>query len=525
MSSVLLCIPSFLGCLISLGIAAFVWKRRPGPAWPFVVAFGLAVAWWCTGQYAWLFLEDFGSRKLAAQLQYVGITLAVPFWMLVTLAFTRRRRWLRLWPGALLFVIPVITLAMVATNDWHGLIWKTFQPVPGQAKLVATYGFWFYVHTAYSYGVLTFAIVMLALRFAASPLYRAELFAVVFGSGFVLAGNVIHLTLKSGLPIDPTPTCFSVTFAVFSWIILRRNFLTLIPLARGIALENLRDGVIVLSETGTVVDLNPTARQLLEPKDLQPLGAKLDFLPREFSFPGTDGPGTLRLAANRHIDVRISSIAGETDGPEALVVVLRDVTEEREAQNRLLEAQNELRELNRELERLAHTDALTGLSNRRHFLARLDAEWARAERYDRPFSLMILDLDHFKQVNDTRGHLTGDRVIEAAGRALTALVRPSDVAARYGGEELAVLLTETDLDGASETARRITERFRGLVHRDDAGNDFQVTISIGVATIEPEDATPRDLISRADAALYHAKQSGRDGASRATASGIERLPD
>jgi diguanylate cyclase (GGDEF)-like protein len=201
------------------------------------------------------------------------------------------------------------------------------------------------------------------------------------------------------------------------------------------------------------------------------------------------------------------------------------VTEAREAQDRLILAQQQLSALNHELEKLAHTDALTGLANRRRLLARLEEEWARGTRHARPLSLLLIDLDRFKLVNDTYGHLVGDRVLATAGHALATLVRPTDLPARYGGEELALLLPETDQAGACEAARRVRRALGELLHADDAGGRFKVTASVGVATALGGELAPGELLSRADGALYHAKASGRDGASRAstTGDGFERF--
>jgi diguanylate cyclase (GGDEF)-like protein len=192
---------------------------------------------------------------------------------------------------------------------------------------------------------------------------------------------------------------------------------------------------------------------------------------------------------------------------------------------RLVAAKEELQQLNEELERVARTDTLTGLANRHQLMTRFEEEWGRASRHRRPLSLLLLDLDHFKRVNDEMGHPTGDRVLKAVGWAVQAAVRPVDLAARYGGEELAVLLPETGLDGASELARRLCTALREIAHPDDRGNPFTVTVSAGAAAREATDRTLADLVARADAALYHSKETGRDGVSVATGRDLRRLPE
>jgi diguanylate cyclase (GGDEF)-like protein len=162
-------------------------------------------------------------------------------------------------------------------------------------------------------------------------------------------------------------------------------------------------------------------------------------------------------------------------------------------------------------ERLSKTDSLTGLTNRRHFVALVEHEMARTTRYGKPLSLVILDLDHFKLVNDTRGHLAGDAVLVAVGKILTSGIRTLDVACRYGGEEFALLLPETDLEGACELAARLGTALSEQPIDVGEGEPVYATMSIGVAAIpDPATASVDDFIRRADDALYDAKNAGRN---------------
>lgn len=164
---------------------------------------------------------------------------------------------------------------------------------------------------------------------------------------------------------------------------------------------------------------------------------------------------------------------------------------------------------NAELERLASTDGLTGLLNRRRFDEMALAEIDRAQRYGRPFSMLLVDLDHFKQVNDNFGHNAGDAVLRIAAQRVMASVRTTDVVARYGGEELSVLLPETDEAEALSVAERIRQAIGSQpVSYED--KQILVTASVGGAEYLPQDDSVARLIGRADAALYRAKQTGRD---------------
>ncbi len=157
----------------------------------------------------------------------------------------------------------------------------------------------------------------------------------------------------------------------------------------------------------------------------------------------------------------------------------------------------------------AATDPLTGAGNRRQFLTRTEDEIRRSRRYARPLSLMLLDLDYFKTVNDECGHQIGDEMLTSVSFAIQSVLRGTDFLARFGGDEFAVLMPETDCDEASTVAERIQTAIRGIAIESCDG-PVCVTASIGVAALLPEDATAQLLLERADVALYSAKRQGRN---------------
>jgi len=196
------------------------------------------------------------------------------------------------------------------------------------------------------------------------------------------------------------------------------------------------------------------------------------------------------------IEVTTSYYRDEATGHVCGRGVGRDVTERK----RLL----------KELEAQARTDALTGLANRRHFLERAEVELARAQRYGGPLSVFMLDLDHFKRINDTHGHKVGDRVLCRLAQIFATTLREIDLPGRMGGEEFAVLLPETD----AESARSVAERLRATIAEAkvvlDQGLPIDFTASIGVATTLGPDGNIDMLLSKADKALYEAKSQGRN---------------
>ena len=162
-----------------------------------------------------------------------------------------------------------------------------------------------------------------------------------------------------------------------------------------------------------------------------------------------------------------------------------------------------------EIERLAISDGLTGLFNHRHFQERLTQEMRRLERLPGSLSVLIIDIDYFKRVNDTYGHPVGDAVLQGVADIITATIREIDIAARYGGEEFAVILPGTEARGAMKMAERLRKTVMEEKYSGE-GDTFRVTVSIGVAAYPDGISSKEELIDRADKALYHAKRSGRN---------------
>lgn len=223
----------------------------------------------------------------------------------------------------------------------------------------------------------------------------------------------------------------------------RFNALQIVPIAHALIVHNMHSGILVLDETGSIVEINPFARDVI-----------------------------------------------------GHVIVLVDITDRKNVEM--------------ELERLAQTDALTGVTNRRHFFELAETQFAHAQRYHHRLAILLLDVDHFKQVNERYGHLAGDSILQMVATECQRHLRSSDLFARYGGEEFICLLLEQSQEGALETA----ERIRQLVEQTTVEFEDQsicVTASIGVALLQQETWMILErLINQADQALYQSKANGRN---------------
>ena len=196
-------------------------------------------------------------------------------------------------------------------------------------------------------------------------------------------------------------------------------------------------------------------------------------------------------------------IVKEQINPESLLRVITNALSK-------FELEQEVKKKQKQLEELARTDELTGMWNRRYLLERLYEYTQESLRYGFPLSVLMIDLDHFKDVNDAYGHLAGDTVLAETARIIKVSIRRTDHAARYGGEELCVVLTNTLLDGARIVAERIRETLSNHAFKTSSGDEFHITCSIGVAQFHYGLDEINLLFDRADRALYSAKNSGRD---------------
>jgi diguanylate cyclase (GGDEF)-like protein len=205
------------------------------------------------------------------------------------------------------------------------------------------------------------------------------------------------------------------------------------------------------------------------------------------------------------LQVLSREVMGQFELRRGIATLERSVLKQEQYIDQLQDYQRELEKVRADFENQSLTDPLTGVHNRRSFDSRFEEEFLRAQRYKVACSLILVDIDYFKQYNDTFGHTAGDEALKAVATLLKADVRIHDLVARYGGEEFAIILPNTDIKGAMVMG----ERFRRSIQRA-AWKHKQLTISVGVGSLRDGTQKPIDLLKESDMALYKAKQSGRN---------------
>ena len=299
------------------------------------------------------------------------------------------------------------------------------------------------------------------------------------------------------------------------------------------ALDALAEGLLVLDRNERIVLANRAFQETTGWTSEQLLGTLASDLPlvncddtdsEEHASPVTPWQATIAEGASVHghlvawdatkvtFSVGAAPILDEKGELRGALVSFENVTKLEGKKNELKKtlvklnrSADEIRRQNRELERLATIDPLTGCNNRRSFFEKFDLVWNTAQPYERPLSACMIDIDHFKSVNDNFGHAVGDQVIQGVARTLQDALRRSDVVCRFGGEEFAVLLSDTTLEKAAEVA----EKIRLAISQLDFP-ELSVTVSLGVASLDSSTRSAHELLERADKSLYVAKRSGRN---------------
>lgn len=293
-----------------------------------------------------------------------------------------------------------------------------------------------------------------------------------------------------------------------------RNMPAVADTGLGAVLDSFRDAVLLVDHRGIIACANRSAETLFEIPVVCLIGTDclnlmadrqsrgfLDYL-RGNLLPGdgTAPSATIELVGRRPggalFPIEVTSGRVDQPGDPAFTLVIRDIGLQKAREKELREG--------------ANRDRLTEVATRSNIEQLAETELFRASRYDRPFSVLLFDIDHFKRVNDTYGHAAGDIVLREVARRCRSLIRASDLIGRWGGEEFLVMTPETAADGG----RALGERLRKAVAETpvvlEVGEGISVTISVGVAPYLAGDSELAAIVGRADAALYRAKANGRD---------------
>jgi diguanylate cyclase (GGDEF)-like protein len=309
------------------------------------------------------------------------------------------------------------------------------------------------------------------------------------------------------------------------YIITRKNFLDVIPVAREVLVDNMLDGLLVLDGQNRLIDINPSALKIFNLNSgLKWIGLPArEILASQYGLEqNLDSLSKIEIEWEQSVpdphffDVQIFPLYNHAGKISGKTIVLRDITRRKNAEKALQTAYHQLEEKLEQIQKLQDElrdqsirDALTGLFNRRYIDEIFTGEVARAERENYPLSLIIIDIDHFKDINDTYGHSRGDELLRKLGRAFRTHFRISDIVCRYGGDEFTLIMpnsTEEDALKRIESFRQVYDQFSF----DQTNARFNITFSAGTCTFPTHAKSSEDLFRIADQMLYQAKAMGRN---------------
>ena len=470
------------------------------------------------------------SRALAAESILSNIVTVLFFTF--TLRFTHHWNWLTPRRRLLIWSIPLFNMCLAVTNGWHHLVWThlsrihlsntvLFEPHNGPAYLWLAA--WFYLYT------LTGALLVARTAQQSPKLYRQQARTVILSTLPPLIAGTLHVVeIFPGISL--LPMSFLITGCIYFTTLFRYRLFDLLPIARDTLIDQMLDSVLVLDRTGRILDINPAAQQLVQQtsshrltdKSLlgQPIAAALSRCPSLLRHCHSQEDKEVLVTLCRqplvHINLRIRQLQDKRHQTIGKLIILRDVSAEYQTKIALHKANQFLASRLREIEALrdqlkeqAVRDALTGLFNRRYFEEMMQVELVKAKRNNSHLAVILIDIDHFKHVNDTYGHQAGDCALQAFANLIKANIRSSDIACRYGGEEFIIALPGLSLEGAYQRAEKLRCAFKAttIQFKEHA---IQATISSGVGSIPEYVGSQDSLISQVDKALYLAKRNGRD---------------
>jgi len=337
--------PLLLLAALAVGLAHLVWRRYRGPQATWCALLLLAASGWMLGYAFELGSAALSAKVLWAKLQYLPIVMVPYIWLSFVVAYTDRARWLTRRNLALLAVEPLVTLALVWTSKYHGLLYRNTRLDPSGSFLAADYGLWFWVDTAYAYLLLATGSVML-LQQALRPSHprRRQAIVLLIGVGVPWAVEAVSLSELNPIPyLDLTPFSFMVTGLTIVWGLTGLNlFDTIVPIARDVVIESMSDGLIVMDTHGQVVDMNPAAERIIGQAQARegadgPAPAQVLFAQPDLMV-GHGGSGTRSEIVlsdgeeQRYYDLDITPLRSEQDRLLGQLIHLTDITEHRRAE-------------------------------------------------------------------------------------------------------------------------------------------------------------------------------------------------
>lgn len=467
----------------------------------------LAMTFYSGGYALELASADLPTALFFSNVQYFGIPFIPLLLYNLIWKYLHRTNVMPLKARFLLPVVPVITFFLHLTSSRHTLFYLNPELFfrDGLSILSFEKGLWYNVGSVYTFLLVLVALVYSFVSLLKNKKYRIHIASLFLASAFPFGGFLLYVAGVSPEHLDITPLSLGLSCPFLALAIFHASIFDIVPVARDHIFEYLKNGLIVTDSTGRLIDYN---------------GAALEMFPEIGNYPVGSFLKNIRIVSGQRIsdlhcilsEADIFTAQKDCDDDEHYYSVRKDVIASTKqffgGVIYLVTDITEEKKLQKKLQHMATTDALTQIMNRGHLIETGEKELVRAMRYKRDLAVVFFDVDHFKRINDSYGHLAGDRVLVELCSICKSRVRESDHIGRYGGEEFVLILPETTYDAAFGVA----EKLRSAVEKSVVVCEEQtisVTASFGVASYKDGESLDA-LFNRADQSLYRAKEGGRN---------------
>ncbi|XEC93595.1 diguanylate cyclase [Paenibacillus tarimensis] len=512
------------------------------------LTFHFLVMLWPLCQFAVNTTDEPGYQLFYVTVSFVGMSLLGPGWLIFAVFLTGQSYTLTRKTVFFVFLPALVTALGAVVNPW-GLFMRPL----GGTYFEREYGplFWFLCAALFFYFIVSTQHIIKTYRSGISPrhkkLIRTVMAGVLLLAFFTLTDVIVNVVLADRLPVVSGISSLGIALSVMNFVIAIRRY-KVFNVTESVHLniiDSLNTGIIVVDPYDYVIEFNQVIKPYIDIRvgdrlELESLLAPLQIegdLDEFIAKYRKEPPEQARIEvvtghpAHNHVAIYTSPIVDQHNDLIGRLLTFQDVSELRrlveasyrhndllqERNRALIMMQDELFQAYQKLEHMAVTDSLTGCFNRRYLMQQLEHEVMTNARYNIPFAIILFDIDLFKSINDTYGHLVGDEVLQSTVEAVKKTLRKTDIIARYGGEEFTVYLPHTNRNQASMLAEKIKSEVEA--NRVMAGDrPVSITISMGVVAVENSGIQQindmksylGELFAKADAALYEAKDGGRN---------------
>lgn len=486
-------------------LSILVQRRKNAVGKEILALLFISTAAYTLGYAMELISVDLSEKIYWNLIQYAGLPFIGSFWLLYSIEYVGKGYLLTKGVIASALIFPVLVITLRYTNSLHKLFYTDLQLIwnGNYFNMVIKRGSLYFILVFHQLAnmILSLYFYSLSLRNSMGKINIQSLY--MFIASFI---PVIAIMTNCLIPemMDIGPLILIISFCLLIFGIKRYQMLNIIPIVRDKVFELTHDGIIVLDGLYRILDYNPPAVTIFRELSKKSIGHAVGEALKDYpdvinAIMNTDTTHRLNIdvrgkpkcySMNNYPIMHRNDITGH-------LVILNDITDYMKAI--------------RDMDILASIDGLTGVLNRRSFIKKANKEIVKARSLSEPVTILMLDIDEFKAINDTQGHSAGDKALMTIGEICREQTRPTDIIGRLGGEEFSILLPGTN----KEDGINIAERLRKVIYNTTIENDgstFSVTVSIGVECIcaGSETVDIESMLKRVDEVLYRAKREGRN---------------